>query len=140
MQKLGLIVLVVLVLALTMPNVSAEEGTKFSKIYNFTDYTNNTAYEGTSSDTTTEVTIPDDYIALQAINDVFQVYQSPTTPGDYAYTRFEFKINENAGSINEINITWVGLGDSQASYGDGYNLYVYNVTSGGWVQEKKLFH
>ena len=135
MQKLGLIVLVVLLLALTMPNVSAE-GTKFSKIYNFTDYTNNKAYEGTTSDTTTEVTIPDDYIALQTINDVFQVYETPKIGGAFAYTRFAFKINESAGSINEINITWVGLGDSQGGFGNGYNLYVYNVTRGSWTQKK----
>jgi hypothetical protein len=122
---------------LVVPNVSgAEPGTKFSKIYNFTDYTNNKAYEGTTSDTTTEVTIPDDYYALNSSDDVYQIYQTPAKTVGFAYTRFEFKINESAGSINEINITWVGLGDSQGGFGNGYNLYVYNVTSGSWTQEK----
>jgi hypothetical protein len=134
-HKLGLIILVVLLLALAMSNVSVAEGTQFSKIYDFTDSTNNKAYEGTTSDTTTG--IDDPYDDLTSIEDTFQEYVTPKTVGVFAYTRFEFKINESAGSINEINITWIGRGDhADHSYPDGYNLYVYNVTSGSWMQEK----
>lgn len=134
--KLGLVILVVLLLTLAMPNVSAG-GTSFSKSYNFTDYTNNKAYVGATNDTTTEVTAPDDYTALNSSNDDFQVYQTTKIDGAFAYTRFEFKVNESAGSINEINITWEGRGTADHGYAHyGYNLYVYNVTSGGWTQEK----
>ena len=136
----GGILFAVLLLALAMPNVSAAEGTQFSKIYNFTDYTNNKAYEGTTSDTTTEVTIPDDYYALNSSDGVYQIYQSPQTLGVRAYTRFEFKINKNASSINEINITWEGKGLAAPGYKHyGYNLSVYNKTSGSWMLEKTYY-
>jgi hypothetical protein len=140
MHKLGVgIVFAVLLLVLVVPNVSgAESGTKSSKIYNFTDYTNNKAYNGTTNDTTTEVPVSD-YYALNSSDANYQIYQT-TTSGVYAYTRFEFKINENASSIAIINITWAGLGDSHASISkDGYILYVWNETGESWKQERNYY-
>jgi len=97
-------------------------------LYNFTDSTNNKAYEGTSDATTTE--IDDPYSDLTSNDDVYQTFQAGA--GAYAYTRFEFKINEPISYIEKINMTWMGKGDSGGKT-EGYILYVNQ--SGSWVEK-----
>jgi len=117
---LGIAVILVLVLSCTTASAAVS-------LYNFTDSTNNTAYEGTSGATTTE--IDDPYSDLTSNNDVYQTFEAGQDA--YAYTRFEFKINEPISNIEKINMTWMGKGDNGGNT-PGYKLYVNQ--SGSWVE------
>ena len=101
------------------------------EIYDFTDTSFNKAYEGTTDTTTTE--IDDPYTDLTSDDNVnYQTYRA--SAGNYAYTRFEFRVNETANQLLKMNITWSGYGIIGAGT-PGYILYLYNVTSGTWKQE-----
>ena len=116
----GIAVILVLVLSCTTASAAVS-------LYNFTDSTNNTAYEGTSGATTTE--IDDPYSDLTSNDDVYQTFEAGQDA--YAYTRFEFKINEPISKIEKINMTWMGKGDNGRN-DPGYKLYVNQ--SGSWVE------
>ncbi|MFH1290479.1 MAG: Ig-like domain-containing protein, partial [Nanoarchaeota archaeon] len=96
-------------------------------IYDFTDSTNNKAYEGSTANTIIEINDP--YSDLTDNDGTFQDHQVGL--GSYSYTRFEFKVDEDPTDMSEINITWSGYGDV-GSGTDGFILYVYNVTLGNW--------
>ena len=104
----------------------------------FNNHTNNRAYEGISSSTDNE--IDDPYSDLTSDDNVYQGY-SPACVffSYYAYTRFEFLINEAVGNITQIQITWKGYGDSSSFSSNGYILYIYNSTTASW-EEKVSFH
>jgi len=117
---LGIAVILVLVLSCTTASAAVS-------LYNFTDSINNKAYEGTSDATTTEIS---DYSNLTSNDDAYQTFAGEVAKY-YAYTRFEFKINEPISNIEKINITWMGRGNNGGTT-KGYILYVNQ--SGSWVE------
>jgi hypothetical protein len=122
----GIAVILVLVLVLSSTTASAAVS-----LYNFTDSTNNTAYEGGDlwPPTVAFPEINDPYSNLTSNDNMYQTFKT-TTSNQYAYTRFEFKINEPISIIEKINMTWMGKGNSPV--GPGYKLYV--LQNGSWVE------
>ncbi len=100
-----------------------------SKVYNYLFPNNHKIYVGTEDYPTTEDS--NEYL-VESPNGVYLRYSAPTT-GTYANQRFEFKIDETTNEITYINLTWKGRGDV-GSGTDGYILYIYNHTSGSWIQ------
>ncbi len=98
-------------------------------VYDFSDTTYNSAYEGTTNTTWTE--IDDPYSDLTSDNNVYQDYSAGS--GNYAFTRFEFKINESEETVTLLNVTWAGYGDVDSGT-DGFILYLYNDSSKEWVE------
>jgi len=103
-------------------------------VYDYTNTTFNRVYEGNNvNDTTIFTPIDDPYSDLTGDNNVYQEFRAD--PGDYAFTRYEFRIDESVNEIFEINITWMGYGDVGGTGTEGFILYLYNDSSGTWVQE-----
>ncbi|MBR9706442.1 hypothetical protein GOV14_05380 [Candidatus Pacearchaeota archaeon] len=103
-------------------------------IYDYTDTTNNKAYEGINvNDLSIYTPIIDSYSFLTNNDSQWQVFRTDTDTqqGQFAYTRFEFKINEAPSGITNLTLIWVGSG-SVGTGTDGYNLSIYNTTLGGW--------
>ena len=123
----GIAVILVLVLSCTTASAAVS-------LYNFTDSINNKAYEGEDSafPPTAFLEIDDPYSDLTSNDNTYQTFPaSGTDVANYAYTRFEFKINEPISNIEKINITWMGKGDN-GNNDPGYKLYVNQ--SGSWVE------
>jgi len=99
-------------------------------IYDYSNTTFNKAYEGIIN--TTATPIDDPYTDLESNNTVVQDFQSGA--GEYAYTRFELKIDESRNKVTKINLTWDGYGENGGTT-PGFILYLYNHTSGTWNTE-----
>ncbi|MCK4491203.1 MAG: hypothetical protein KAU03_01165, partial [Candidatus Altiarchaeales archaeon] len=97
--------------------------------YSYANTTYHRAYEGVESNTTTQ--IDDPYTDLESDNDIYQNFTAGS--GDYAYTRFEMRIDEEINTVTKINITWMGFGDIGSGTA-GYNLSIYNITNQSWMQ------
>jgi len=120
----GIAVILVLVLSCTTASAAVS-------LYNFTDSTNNKAYEGEDSAFPPIAAFLeiDQYSDLTSNDEVYQTFEAGQDA--YAYTRFEFKINESISHIEKINMTWMGKGDNGRN-DPGYKLYVNQ--SGSWVE------
>jgi hypothetical protein len=100
--------------------------------YDFTDTTNNKAYnnsvvnEPPTSLTPDGETIftPEAYTNISSSDDKYFTSVSTNHP----YHKFNITINESVPEIDQIAVTWEGHSDS----GGTVNLYVYNFTSGSW--------
>jgi len=102
-------------------------------IYDYTNTTYNRADEGTNvNDTSVYPGIDESYSVLTSNDGNFQSFQAPE--GEYAFTRFSFKINEEPNEITELNMTWSGRGEVSTGT-NGFILYLYNTSSGQWKQE-----
>ncbi len=109
---------------------SASLGVGFgSRIYNYNNLTFNTAFEGTSETTITEINDP--YNDLVDDDDIFQDFQAGE--GSFAFSRFEIKIDEPLNEVTMINLTWRGFGNT-GSGTDGFILSVFNNSAGGYSQ------
>ena len=92
--------------------------------YNFTDSTNNNAYEGTSFDTTTEVSAAA-YQNMAKADGVEYAYGGTT---EFRYQVFQIKVYPNPTQIDTGTIKWVG------SASHGYTLFLLNPQTSVWEQ------
>ncbi|MEK6918145.1 MAG: S8 family serine peptidase [Nanoarchaeota archaeon] len=111
--------------------------------YNFSDTTNNKAYngsDGSNPPTDPWVSGPTELNSTNYFNLNISDDKYHSTSGSdagvnwYNIHKAVFKITESVSSINSINFTWEGYntkGFELASQNDLY-LYVYNFTSGSW--------
>lgn len=108
------------------------------KTYTFSDTVNNKAFNGTTLTSgifdvpVTEINVTE-YNALLYDDDIYQ--RSRVSIGNYyAFTRFDFIIDEDIADITKINITWYGKGGRFDAGGkNGYNLFVKE--GGSWVSK-----
>ena len=98
-------------------------------VHGYNDTTDNFAYEGTTPTTTTA--IDDPYTDLVYDDNNYQTYRSGSN--EYAYSRFELKIDDPTNQIFSINMTWKGYGEIGNGSG-GYVLFIYNTSLANWQQ------
>ncbi len=117
--------------------------------YNFSDTTNNKAYngsDGSNPPTDPWVSGPTVLNSTNLFNLNISDDKYHSTSGSdagvnwYNIHKAVFKITESVSSINSINFTWEGYntkGFELASQNDLY-LYVYNFTSGSWGSSRNI--
>jgi hypothetical protein len=105
-------------------------GTNGTTTYNFSDTTNNKAYNNSVTTEPPTSLSPageqefSSYTEIQSSNDVY--YESNST--SHPYHKFNITINESVNSLTQINISWEGHTTASGTA----NLYVYNFTLGSW--------
>lgn len=99
--------------------------------YDFTDTTNNKAYNNSvvneppnSLSPASETVLGSETSNISSSDDNYFTSSSY----DHPYHKFNITINESVSEIDQIAVTWEGHSDSNGTV----NLYVYNFTSGSW--------
>ena len=106
--------------------------------YDFTDTTNNFAYQTDEGTDTPKNPGDGDYIlytttqytnvsANDGSRNIWSAHQL-----DWENLLYKFKINESPSNISEIEISWIGY--DTLSNGDDFEINTWNSTSGSWEQ------
>ncbi|PIY60783.1 hypothetical protein COY95_00010, partial [Candidatus Woesearchaeota archaeon CG_4_10_14_0_8_um_filter_47_5] len=109
-----------------------------SKVYNFTDNVNHSAYEGNRTgypawpfdyDSAATGT---DYGNLSKRDNYRWITANALGLGRYDFQIYVFKVTEAISKISQLNVTWEGYGETES--GHYTNLSLYNWTGGTWLQ------